>query len=125
VQPLVVVLSPLFFVLMGARINPATLLDARVLVFTLALAVLGIAGKLAAGLLAGRDLRWELVGWGMVPRGEVGLIFVATGSQLHLGGQPLLSAEIQAAIVGALLITTVAGPLGLGWALRRSRAKIT
>ena len=124
VQPLVVVLSPLFFVLMGARIDPAALLEPRILGFSLALTVLGIAGKLAAGLLAGRGLRWELVGWGMVPRGEVGLIFVATGSQLRLGGQPLLSVEIQAAVVGALLLTTVAGPLGLGWALRRSGAKV-
>jgi Kef-type K+ transport system membrane component KefB len=123
VQPLVVVLSPLFFVLMGAGIDPGALLDLRILGFTLALTILGIAGKLASGLAAGRDLRWELVGWGMVPRGEVGLIFVAAGSQLQLDGQPLFSAGIQAGIVGALLLTTVAGPLGLGRALRRGGAK--
>jgi Kef-type K+ transport system membrane component KefB len=123
VQPLVVVLSPLFFVLMGARIDPAALLEPRILLFTLVLTVLGIAGKLVAGLAAGRELGRELVGWGMVPRGEVGLIFVATGSQLQLAGQPLLSTSIQAGIVGALLLTTVAGPLGLGWALRRRRAR--
>ena len=121
VQPLVVVLSPLFFVLMGAGIDPGALLDLRILGFTLVLTVLGIAGKLASGLAAGRDLRWELVGWGMVPRGEVGLIFVAAGSQLQLDGRPLLSAGIQAGIVGALLLTTVAGPLGLGRALRRGK----
>ena len=123
VQPLVVVLSPLFFVLMGARIDPTALLEPRILLFTLVLTVLGIAGKLVAGLAAGRELGRELVGWGMVPRGEVGLIFVATGSQLQLSGQPLLSTSIQAGIVGALLLTTVAGPLGLGWALRRRRAR--
>ena len=119
VQPLVVVFSPLFFVLMGARIDPAALLEPHTLAFALVLGLLGVAGKLAAGLGAGRGLRRELVGWGMVARGEVGLIFVATGSQLALDGHPLLSAEVQAGIVGALLITTVAGPLGLGWALRR------
>ena len=54
----------------------------------------------------------------MVPRGEVGLIFVATGAQLHLNGAPLLSADVQAGIIGALLLTTVAGPVGLGWVLR-------
>jgi len=119
VQPLVVVLSPLFFVLMGARIDPAPLLEPRILGFTLALTVLGIAGKLVAGLAAGRGCRWDLVGWGMVPRGEVGLIFVAAGSQLQIGGQPLLSGPVQTGIVGALLLTTVAGPLGLAFALRR------
>ncbi len=119
VQPLVVVLSPLFFVLMGARIDPAALLQPRILGFTLALAVLGCAAKLASGLAGGTGLRRDLVGWGMVPRGEVGLIFVATGSHLQFGGHPLLAPEIQAGIVGALLLTTVAGPLGLGRALRR------
>ena len=120
VQPLVVVLSPLFFVLMGARIDPAALLEPRILGFTLALAALGGAAKLAAGLAGGSGLRRGVVGWGMVPRGEVGLIFVATGSQLQLGGQPLLPPALQAGIVGALLLTTVAGPLGLGRALRRA-----
>ncbi len=119
VQPLVVVLSPLFFVLMGARIDPAALLAPRILLFTLVLGALGIAGKLVAGLAAGREFRRELVGWGMVPRGEVGLIFVAAGSQLELAGRPLLSGPVQAGIIGALLLTTLAGPLGLGWALRR------
>ena len=57
----------------------------------------------------------------MVPRGEVGLIFVAAGAQLHLSGVPLLSPEVQAGIIGALLITTVAGPVGLGWALRHGQ----
>lgn len=55
----------------------------------------------------------------MVPRGEVGLIFVAAGAQLQLNGVPLLSPEVQAGIIGALLITTVAGPVGLGWVLRK------
>ncbi|MDR3673763.1 MAG: cation:proton antiporter [Holophaga sp.] len=123
VQPLVVVLSPLFFVLMGARVDPATLLEPRILGFTLALAALGIAGKLAAGFIAGNGSRWDVVGWGMVPRGEVGLIFVAAGSQLRLDGQPLLSGPIQTGIVGALLLTTIAGPLGLGRALRRGAAR--
>jgi hypothetical protein len=55
----------------------------------------------------------------MVPRGEVGLIFVAAGAQLRLGGSPLLGADAQAGVILALLLTTLAGPMGLGWALRR------
>ena len=117
-QPLVAAFSPLFFVLMGARIDPSALVNPRVLLFTLVLGVLGVAGKLAAGFVAGPGCRWAVVGWGMVPRGEVGLIFVAVGSGLRLGGTPLLSAEVQAGVVGALLLTTIAGPLGLGRVLR-------
>ena len=54
----------------------------------------------------------------MVPRGEVGLIFVATGTTLTLAGQPLLTPHVQAGIIGALLLTTMIGPVGLGWVLK-------
>lgn len=119
VQPLVVVLAPLFFVLMGARVDLAVLFAPATLLFAAVLAVLGILGKLIAGYAAGRGLRPGVVGWGMVPRGEVGLIFVAAGSALELGGHPLLSQTAQAGLVGAILITTIAGPMGLGRNLRK------
>jgi Kef-type K+ transport system membrane component KefB len=118
VHPLVSVFSPLFFVLMGAKVDPTALFKPATLGFAVVLAVLGVAGKFAAGYGGGKGIRAAVVGWGMVPRGEVGLIFVATGAQLHLNGVPLLSADVQAGIIGALLLTTVAGPVGLGWVLR-------
>lgn len=122
VQPLVVTLSPLFFVLMGARIDTSALVAPRTLLLALVLGLLGTFGKLAAGWVAGGGLNAAVVGWGMVPRGEVGLIFVAVGSSLQLDGRPLLDPVLQAGVVGALLLTTVAGPVGLGRALRRRRA---
>ncbi|HEX7553036.1 MAG TPA: cation:proton antiporter [Geothrix sp.] len=118
VHPLVTVLSPLFFVLMGAKVDPAALFRPATLGFAAVLALLGVAGKFVAGYGAGRGARAAVVGWGMVPRGEVGLIFVAAGTQLHMNGVPLLSADVQAGVIGALLLTTVAGPVGLGWVLR-------
>jgi Kef-type K+ transport system membrane component KefB len=118
VHPLVSVLSPLFFVLMGAKVDPVALFKPATLGFAALLAVLGVAGKYIAGYGGGNGIRAAVVGWGMVPRGEVGLIFVAAGAQLHLNGVPLLSPDVQAGVVGALLLTTVAGPVGLGWVLR-------
>ena len=82
-------------------------------------AVLGVVGKFAAGFGGGKGMRATVIGWDMVPRGEVGLIFVAAGSRLRVGGQPLLDPQVQAGIVGAILLTTIAGPIGLGWALKR------
>jgi Kef-type K+ transport system membrane component KefB len=119
-HPLVVSLSPLFFVLMGAKIDPSALLAPKALLLALGFAVLGVIGKFAAGYGAGKSLRGAVVGWGMVPRGEVGLIFVAAGSHLKLGGQPLLDPQVQAGIVGAILLTTMAGPIGLGRVLKPS-----
>ncbi|MBK8726832.1 MAG: cation:proton antiporter [Holophagaceae bacterium] len=122
VHPLVVTLAPLFFLLMGAKVDPVALMQPRTLLLGAVLAILGVAGKLVSGWAAGRGLRAAVIGWGMVPRGEVGLIFVATGSALTLNGAPLLSAEVQAGVVAALLLTTLAGPVGLGWVLRRRAA---
>ncbi len=122
VHPLVVTLAPLFFLLMGAKVDPVALVQPRTLLLGAVLAILGVAGKYVAGYGAGGGLRASVLGWGMVPRGEVGLIFVATGAGLTLNGAPLLSAEIQAGVVAALLLTTLAGPVGLAWVLRRKPA---
>ena len=115
-------LAPLFFVIMGAKVDVTTLVQPSTLLLSVTLAVLGVVGKWACGWAAGRGLSRSVVGWGMVPRGEVGLIFVATGAQLQLGGQPLLSPQIQAGVIGAILLTTLAGPVGLSRGLKRIRS---
>jgi Kef-type K+ transport system membrane component KefB len=117
-RPLVVSLSPIFFVLMGASVDPTVLLAPETLGLAVVLAALGILGKFVAGYGAGKGLRASVIGWGMVPRGEVGLIFVAAGSHLQEGGQALLSPQVQAGILGAILLTTIAGPIGLGRVLK-------
>lgn len=118
-HPLVMTLAPIFFLLTGAKVDPGALLAPRTLFLALTLATLGLLGKFVSGLGAGTGLRSSVVGWGMVPRGEVGLIFVAAGSLLTLNGKPLLSQEVQAGILGAILLTTVVGPMGLSWVLGR------
>lgn len=124
VHPLVVTLAPLFFLLMGAKVDPVALVQPRTLLLGAVLAVLGVVGKYVAGTAGGRGLRSSVIGWGMVPRGEVGLIFVATGAGLTLNGAPLLNAEVQAGVVAALLLTTLAGPVGLTWVLKRGPATL-
>ena len=114
VHPLVTALAPIFFVVMGARVDPRGLLQPSILALALTLAVLGAVGKYIAGFAAGRGFNPHIVGWGMMPRGEVGLIFVATGAQLKI-----LAPDVQAAVVVALMLTTMVGPIGLGWLLRR------
>lgn len=91
----------------------------------LALALLVLAAKLG-GLIAQRwgqpavlaELRLA-VGIGMLPRGEVGLIFAGIGTRLTLQGKPILSEEIFSAVVMMVLTTTLVAPIGL----RRTLAK--
>lgn len=112
-RPLVVILAPLFFIQMGSNVDPEALVSPSSLRLMLVLTVLGILGKYLAGFSAGKGLRASVVGWGMVPRGEVGLIFVAVGATLTTPEGPLLPQEVRAGVIGALLLTTLAGPVGL------------
>jgi Kef-type K+ transport system membrane component KefB len=57
------------------------------------------------------------VGLGMIPRGEVGLIFAGMGLTLKVDGQPLLGAGEFAAVVAMVLLTTVLTPPLLRWRL--------
>ncbi len=122
-HPLVASFAPLYFVLMGTRVEVPLLLRGRTLLMALVLGVLGLFGKWLAGFAADRRLRGSVIGWGMVPRGEVGLIFVATGAGLQVQGRPLLGPELSTALVGAIFLTTLLGPLGLGWALDSAKVE--
>jgi Kef-type K+ transport system membrane component KefB len=77
--------------------------------------VVAVAGKVVAGLAAGRGNRW-LVGWGMVPRGEVGLIFAAVGK-----GLGVVTDEEFSVIVIMVILTTLMTPPILAWLLKRAK----
>lgn len=119
-HPLVSVLTPLFFVVIGSRVDVMALISPQSLILAFVLASLGTLGKYLAGYGGGGGMRASVIGWGMVPRGEVGLVFVAVGSQMVLNGSPLLAPEWKAALVGAILLTTLIGPVGLNAVLARS-----
>jgi len=72
-----------------------------------------VAGKLVAGLAAGSSGKW-VVGWGMVPRGEVGLIFAMVGKNLGVMNEAMFSV-----IVLMVILTTLITPPVLTWLLRR------
>ncbi|GBC75844.1 Na(+)/H(+)-K(+) antiporter GerN [bacterium HR07] len=114
VETLVDLFVPFYFVKAGALLDLALLTEWKVLVSVLGLTAFAIAGKLLSGLGAERGQRW-LVGVGMIPRGEVGLIFATAG--LELG---LLSKELYAALLAMILLTTFITPLLLRFSLRRA-----
>jgi Kef-type K+ transport system membrane component KefB len=121
--PLSTLFVPLFFVLMGARVDVGSLASWAALGFGALLVVGAVLGKLTCGLgVIGSGTDRLAVGIGMIPRGEVGLIFAGIGSGTLLGGQPLLSEGQFAAIVLMVLVTTLVAPIGLRWAFGRHAA---
>lgn len=105
IMPLEVILVPIFFVLMGIQVKLESFLDLRVLITASGLLIAAMLGKIISGwgARAGRN-RW-LIGFGMMPRGEVGLIFASIGKSLGVITDALFSA-----VVLTVIVTTLAAP---------------
>lgn len=116
--PLGGLLVPVFFVLMGARADLSALLEPGVLVLALALTAAAILGKQACalGVTARRANRFA-VAIGMIPRGEVQLIFASLGISLTVAGSPVIGSATYAALVVTVVVTTLITPPALKWAL--------
>ena len=114
IHPLEAIFAPVFFVLMGMQVNLATFTSMETIGIALALTVTAIVGKLLAGVPSGKDVDRLSVGIGMVPRGEVGLIFAGVGKALGVVDEGLFSA-----VVIMVIVTTLLAPLLLKWSLSR------
>jgi Kef-type K+ transport system membrane component KefB len=120
--PVTAFLVPIFFVLMGLRVDLAGLAHLNVLSLSLALTVAAIVGKQVCSLGVGRGLDRLSVGLGMVPRGEVGLIFANIGVNMQIDGRPILSQATFSAMVIMVMLTTLVTPFALRWSLSRRAA---
>jgi len=105
---------------MGLQVDLGSLASLPALGFGLVLILCAFAGKLACavGVLGGGVSRLA-VAIGMIPRGEVGLVFAGIGTTFTLAGQPLLSPNLFSAVVLMVLVTTLVTPVGLRWAFHR------
>jgi Kef-type K+ transport system membrane component KefB len=121
VQPLTSFLVPIFFVVMGIRTDLRAFAAEGVLLLALALTVAAIVGKLACAFAVTGGVADRLsVGIGMIPRGEVGLIFANIGIGLMMGSHAIVSQHEFSAIVVMVIITTMITPPLLKWSLLRA-----
>jgi Kef-type K+ transport system membrane component KefB len=115
IEPLGHFLVPLFFVMTGMSVNLETLFDPSIIFIALGITVIAFIGKIVAGLVAG-NVKKSLVGWGMVPRGEVGLIFATIGR-----GLGVVTDELFSVIVVVVILTTLLTPPILAYQLKRMK----
>jgi Kef-type K+ transport system membrane component KefB len=113
VAPLEQIFAPVFFLLMGMQVNLSTFARPGTLAVAAALTGAAVASKVLSGLAAGKIDRLS-VGLGMVPRGEVGLIFASVGKGLGVIDDALFSA-----VVIMVMVTTMMTPIALKWSLGR------
>lgn len=119
IGPIVAVVAPIFFVRTGMMVQLSGI-GMEPLVLAGALTAVAIVGKLVAGLgVRGKTADRLTVGIGMVPRGEVGLIFANVGAGITYAGKPLIAAGVYAAIVLMVMASTVVTPPWLAQRLRK------
>ena len=114
IAPLERIFAPIFFVLMGMQVNLRSFLDLDTMWLTLAFSAIAILGKVMSGLFARRGMDRLSVGLGMVPRGEVGLVFASIGKATGI-----VSGSVFSAIVSMVIVTTLITPFALKWSLSR------
>jgi Kef-type K+ transport system membrane component KefB len=113
VKPLVALFATIFFVLIGTGmdlsvLNPLNPENREGLIVAAFLLAVAIAGKVATGwsYISKEKTNRLVVGLGMMPRGEVGLIFLGLGTQAGLLTKPL-----EAAILLMVIGTTFLAPI--------------
>jgi Kef-type K+ transport system membrane component KefB len=124
VRPISSFLVPVFFVLMGMRVDLSTFMRSEILGLAAALTLAAVIGKQACalGALDGK-LDWLSIGIGMIPRGEVGLIFANIGLTLVVRGEHIIDSAIYSAVVIMVMLTTLITPPALKWSLNRQKSR--
>ncbi|MDB9517699.1 cation:proton antiporter [Roseofilum reptotaenium CS-1145] len=124
VEPIGFMLVPIFFVTVGAKtdlsvLNPAVPSNREGLIIASFLVVVAIVGKVVSGftLFGGEPVNRIAVGVGMIPRGEVGLVFAGVGS-----ASGVLPESLDAAIIVMVILTTFVAPPLLRVAFQQSEA---
>jgi Kef-type K+ transport system membrane component KefB len=124
-HPISTFLVPIFFVLTGFRVALESFADGRIVVFALVLTLAAWIGKQACSLgVLERGTNRLAIGLGMVPRGEVGLIFANVGATLSIAGRPVITPDLYAAVVIMVILTTLVTPGFLQWSLGRGKGRL-
>ncbi|MDH5547479.1 MAG: cation:proton antiporter [Gammaproteobacteria bacterium] len=114
ISPLEAIMVPIFFVVMGIQVKLESFLDEKVGIMASGLLLAAIVGKILCGFVSSRGTNRLAIGIGMLPRGEVGLIFASIGTSLGVISDALFSA-----IVLMVITTTLIVPPLLKWGFRR------
>ncbi len=120
VIPIADILVPIFFVSVGARVdlsvlNPNSIDNREGLIIAAFLIVVAIIGKVITGwsIFGKEKINRLAIGIGMIPRGEVGLVFAGIGAASGVLDKPL-----QAAIIIMVILTTFVAPPLLRFAFK-------
>lgn len=104
-EPIGQMFVPIFFIFTGMSVDLTTFADPSIIFVALGLTLAAIVGKVVAGFFSGKGVNSFVVGFGMVPRGEVGLIFATIGM-----GLGVITDGVYSAVIIMVILTTLLAP---------------
>ena len=117
-RPINFLLVPIFFVYIGSEVDISILASSYVFLVGVGISILAFAGKYVSALGAiGKGMNANIIGIGMAPRGEVGLIFVAVATSTL---SAVIDEQVIAIIIWMVINTTVVAPMLLNRILKKS-----
>ena len=119
IKPFGKLLTPIFFIYAGMQVDIISAFNFITLKLTFIISVFAIVSKIVAGYLLPKTSNRLIIGIGMVPRGEIGLIFATTGLSLKI-----INHEIFSAIVLMIVVTSIFTPPLLTYATKKSGSKL-
>lgn len=105
IKPIAYFLVPIFFVITGMHVDLSVFADLQVLLASISLTAIAILGKLVCGwcFTTKEKMNRAIIGFGMIPRGEVGLIFATVGKSLGVVDDRLYAITVIVVILTTLI----------------------
>ena len=123
-KPLITLFTPIFFVMIGLRVDVTHFTSWSVMLYAIIMTMAAVLGKQVCGLgVLEKGVNRIIVGFGMIPRGEVGLIFAAQGALLSINGEKVINPSTYGAVIFMVLATTMVTPFLLSWKLRGKNSR--
>ncbi|MDQ5920098.1 MAG: hypothetical protein QG673_154 [Pseudomonadota bacterium] len=94
---------PIFFIYAGMQVNIANGLNYTTLKLTILLSIFAIFSKSLCGIFLPKTINKWIVGFGMVPRGEIGIIFALAGLKFKLIDNNLFTALLLMVIITSII----------------------
>jgi Kef-type K+ transport system membrane component KefB len=123
VAPVAAFFTPFFFGAIGAQIDLVGLANATALALLAAVTLVAVGTKFLGSFVGAIGMgvrRRVLIGWGMVPRGEVGIVVAGLGLQMGV-----VDGSIYSVVVGMAVITTLIVPPVVPALVRWAESSIT
>ncbi len=116
ILPLGRILTPIFFIYAGMQVDLVNMFNPKTIITAVLISIVAIISKLACSITLPKRVNRLMVGFGMVPRGEIGIIFAITGLNIGVIDNGLLTT-----LLLVIVITSIVTPIALNTLIRKQK----